>query len=203
LISCIGITKRFGSRVAVDRVSLEVHPHEVCALIGPNGAGKSTLLRMLCGLLPVDSGEIRKPEKRRMGVVPDDMALLPELSIDEQVSMCGPIYGLDRRIARERTDDLLRRLSLYEQRSTYARECSYGMRKKTALAMALLHAPDALLLDEPFEGVDQESAEAGLAMLSEATDRGAAVLITTHILPLVEKLGARVLRMREGRLVDA
>jgi ABC-2 type transport system ATP-binding protein len=203
LISCIGITKRFGSRVAVDGVSLAVDPGEVCALMGPNGAGKSTLLRILCGLLPADAGEIRKPGKRHIGVVPDDLALLPELSIEEQVSMCGPIYGIDLRVTRERTHDLLRKLGLYDVRRTYARECSYGMRKKTALAMALLHGPDVLLLDEPFEGVDQESTEAGVAMLREAKDCGAAVLITTHISPLIDKLGARVLTMRQGKLVDS
>lgn len=116
--------------------------------------------------------------------------------------MCGPIYGLDRATTRRRSEDLLRLLSLWDLRRTYARECSYGMRKKTALAMALVHSPPVLLLDEPFEGVDPASSETIGATLRAAADRGITVLITTHILALVTRICDRVLVMRDGRLVS-
>jgi ABC-2 type transport system ATP-binding protein len=157
MIECTGAEKRFGSRWAVRDVSFQVGTG-ICTLIGPNGAGKSTLLRLLTGLLAPDAGTIRVAGlpvtgrtlalRRLMGVVPEDLGLFDSLTIEEHLEMCGPIYGLAREETRRRTESLLRFLDLFAGRRTFLDQCSYGMRKKTAFAMALLHAPRVLFFDE-------------------------------------------------------
>ena len=168
---------------------------------------------MLCGLSFPDAGEVsvagydprsapdRFSFRKRIGVVPENLGLLPELTIEEHLAMSGPIYGLDRHDTRRRSAELLEFLGLAEKRRTFARECSHGMRKKTALAMALLHNPEVLILDEPFEGVDPASAETIRLLLQAAASRGITVLLTSHILSLVERISDRLLLMREGRFV--
>jgi ABC-2 type transport system ATP-binding protein len=174
MIHCRNVTKRFGEFVAVDDVSLDL-PSGICALLGPNGAGKSTLLKILAGLLPPDAGELRIPGKREMGVLPEDLGLFDALTIEEHLELCGPIYGLSRTETRERTGALLRILGLENGRYTYLDQCSHGMRKKTALAMALLHNPRVLLLDEPFEGIDPVSSVTIRDLLIAVAGRGIAV----------------------------
>ncbi|HLK53690.1 MAG TPA: ABC transporter ATP-binding protein, partial [Candidatus Angelobacter sp.] len=162
MIECRNVTKRFGPVVAADNISLQI-PGGICALIGPNGAGKSTLLKMLTGLLHADAGEIRvtglNPDehplkiKRMMGVVPEDLGLFGSLTIQEHLELSGPIYGLTRSEIRERSVSLLRMLGLGSAARSFLDECSHGTRKKTAFALALLHNPKVLFLDEPFEGI--------------------------------------------------
>jgi len=213
LISCCEVTRRFGSLAAVDGVSLDVPAGEICSILGPNGAGKSTLIRMLCGLDTPDGGQVRVAGydpaarstriefRKRIGVVPENLALLPELTIDEHLRLTGPIYGLDRATSRARAEDLLTALALAEKRRTYARECSHGMRKKTALAMALLHNPRVLMLDEPFEGVDPASVEVIDQLLRSASRCGVAILLTSHILSLVDRISDHIVLMQSGRIV--
>jgi len=205
------VSKHFGERTVLDQVSFEVQAGELCALLGPNGAGKSTLLRILTGLLPPDAGEAvvgglpvaGSPAelRRKIGVVPENLALFPELTIEEHLSMSGPIYGLDKQTTRERSEQLLQTLGIYETRHTFAKECSHGMRKKTALAMALLHNPPVLFLDEPFEGVDPVSSETLRHLLESMASRGITVLLTSHILSLVDRVAQRLMLLREGKLV--
>jgi ABC-2 type transport system ATP-binding protein len=192
-------------------VSFEVQPGELCALLGPNGAGKSTLLKILTGLLAPDQGEAwaagfpvagRPREMRtKIGMVPENLALFPELTIEEHLTMSGPIYGLDKRTTQERSGQLLRLLGLYETRYTFAKECSHGMRKKTALAMALLHNPPVLFLDEPFEGLDPVASETLRRVLHSIAKRGITVLLTSHILSMMDRVAQRLMLLREGRLV--
>jgi ABC-2 type transport system ATP-binding protein len=205
------VSKRFAERTVLDQVSFEVQAGELCALLGPNGAGKSTLLRILTGLLPPDAGEAvvgglpvaGSPAelRRKIGVVPENLALFPELTIEEHLYMSGPIYGLDKHTTRERSKQLLQTLGIYETRHTFAKECSHGMRKKTALAMALLHNPPVLFLDEPFEGVDPVSSETLRQLLESMASRGITVLLTSHILSLVDRVAQRLMLLREGKLV--
>jgi ABC-2 type transport system ATP-binding protein len=171
MIDCREITKRFGDFSAVDGLSLQVSDG-VFALLGPNGAGKSTLLKMITGLLRPDSGEVwidglnvaeRAFDVRKIiGVVPEDLGLFDALTIQEHLELCGPVYGLSLTETRERAEPLLKTLGLIDGRHTFLDQCSHGMRKKTALAMALLHNPRVLFLDEPFEGIDPVSARWGL-----------------------------------------
>jgi ABC-2 type transport system ATP-binding protein len=211
MIRCDNLTKRYGPLTAVDNVSLGISRGEVCAVLGPNGAGKSTLIRMLCGLTVPDGGSVsvagfdpwRQPQalRRAIGVVPENLALLPELTIEEQLLTSGPVYGLTRAETHHRSAELLHFFGLWEKRRTLARQGSHGMRKKTALAMAMLHNPSVLILDEPFEGIDPASAETIRMLLRAVSSRGITLLLTSHILSMVDRISDRVMLISHGRLV--
>jgi ABC-2 type transport system ATP-binding protein len=210
MISCRRVSKRFGKLLALDDVTFDL-ASGIGVLIGPNGAGKSTLLNILAGLLPPSEGEVRvagcDPQtrplslRRAMGVLPDDLGLFDALTIEEHLDLCGPIYGLSRAETRARTDALLRALGLEAGRHTFLDQCSHGMRKKTALAMALLHNPRVLLLDEPFEGIDPVSSRMIADLLAAAAGRGITVLLTAHSLPVIDRLANSIMMMRGGRIV--
>jgi len=210
MIECSNVVKRFGDFVALDSVSLQA-ASGICALLGPNGAGKSTLLKILTGLLPMDSGSARicglevakRPiELRRIiGVLPEDLGLFDSLTVGEHLDLCGPIYGIARAETRERSAALLRILRLDHARDLFIEQCSHGMRKKTALAMALLHNPRVLFLDEPFEGIDPVSAKTIHELLSAIASRGVLVFLTSHILSIVDKFATEVLMIRGGKIV--
>jgi ABC-2 type transport system ATP-binding protein len=210
MIECQNVTKRFNGVVAVDNVSLQISSG-VCALIGPNGAGKSTLLKLLTGLLHSDSGEIRVAGldpaehpmeiKRIMGVVPEDLGLFSALSVREHLGLAGPIYGVSQGEIRERTDSFLRVLGLSSFADTFLDQCSHGTRKKTALALALVHNPKVLFLDEPFEGIDPIVARTVSELLKAIAQRGITVFFTSHMLSIVETLATEVMMIRSGRIV--
>lgn len=210
MIHCRGVTKQFRDVVAVDNVSLEIFSG-ICALIGPNGAGKSTLLKMLTGLLAPDTGEVQVANldvfkrplevKRIIGVMPEDLGLFDSLTVKEHLQLAGPIYGLNSSQTRERTDTLLRILGLDPARNTFLDQCSHGTRKKTALALALLHNPRVLFLDEPFEGIDPVSAKTIGTLLTAIAGRGVVVFLTSHILPMIERLASKIMLIRSGRIL--
>jgi ABC-2 type transport system ATP-binding protein len=210
MIVCNNVVKRFQQKIAVNEVSFEVSGG-ICCLLGPNGAGKSTLLKILTGLLPPDKGTISiggldlakdaVEVKRRIGVLPEELGLFDELTIEEHLELVAPIYGISREDLQIRSTDLLRLLGMEGMRRTLIRESSYGMRKKTALALALVHGPRALFLDEPFEGLDPMSSRAVQEVLRDAVKKGVTVFLTSHQLPLVEKLATRVMLVKNGRLV--
>ena len=210
MIQCRHVTKRFDRLVAVDDVSLHISSG-ICALIGPNGAGKSTLLKLLTGLLHPDGGEIRiagrDPAehpldiKRMMGVVPEDLGLFGALSVREHLELTGPIYGISKGEIRERADSLLRVLALTSFADTFLDQCSHGTRKKTALALALVHNPRVLFLDEPFEGIDPIVAKTIGNLLKAIAQRGITVFFTSHMLSMVETLATEIMMIRAGRIV--
>jgi ABC-2 type transport system ATP-binding protein len=210
MIHCRQVTKHFGDALAVDEISFEM-AGGICALLGPNGAGKSKLLKILAGLLAPDRGEVllagcdiaKEPlrVKRIVGVLPEDLGLFDALTIEEHLELCGPVYGLTRQQTRERAGDLLRILGLEKGRYTYLDQCSQGMRKKTALAMALLHNPRVLLLDEPFEGIDPVSSVTIRDLLRAVSGRGIAVFLTSHALAMIPQLATEVMMIRGGRIV--
>lgn len=210
MIEARGLVKRFGEFTAVAGVSLECGPG-ISALLGPNGAGKSTLVKMITGLLAPDAGSARicgfdvardaMEVRRAIGVVPEDLGLFDSLTVEEHLDLCGAVYDLDKRETRRRASDLLKALGLDGARDAFLDQCSHGMRKKTALAMALIHNPRALLLDEPFEGIDPVSSKTIDEILRAAASRGVTVFLTSHILPIVEKLAESVLMIRAGKIV--
>jgi len=210
MLHCRHVSKQFGEFTALDDISFELRSG-VCALLGPNGAGKSTLLKILAGLLAPDRGEVRiagydiaqEPlrVKRLIGVLPEDQGLFDALTIEEHLELSGPIYGLSRKETRARSDALLRVLGLESGRYTYLDQCSHGMRKKTALAMALLHNPCVLLLDEPFEGIDPVSSVTIRDLLLTASNHGIAVFVTSHDLSMIGQLAGEVKMIRGGRIV--
>jgi len=210
MIYCREVTKSFDDLVAVDQVSFEISSG-ICALLGPNGAGKSTLLKILTGLLPPNSGEVRiagldvekqsLQVRRTIGVVPEDLGLFDSLTIQEHLELTGPIYGLSTSETRDRASSLLRILGLDDAQDTFLDQCSHGMKKKTALAIALLHNPRVLFLDEPFEGIDPVASKTIQELLRAIAGRGIVVFLTSHILSIVDRLATQIMMIREGRIV--
>jgi ABC-2 type transport system ATP-binding protein len=206
-----GLTRKFGEFVAVDQLNLEVAAGQFFGFLGPNGAGKSTTIRMLTGLLAPSAGRIRilgldllrnsVEVKRQIGVVPEGMALFGHLTGAEYLRFVGRMYGLDRKTASERSDELLEFMGLTDQPKTLVSDYSHGMQKKLSLAAAVIHGPRVLFLDEPFEGVDAVASVALKAMLQKMIARGATIFLTSHVLEIVERLCSHVAIIHQGRLV--
>jgi ABC-2 type transport system ATP-binding protein len=211
MISCKDLTRRFGDFTAVDRLTFDVAPGSICAFLGPNGAGKSTTVKMLTGLLAPTSGSVvvcgldvaANPldVKRRIGVLPEDLGLFDDLTVEEHLRLTGDVFGVGRAETRARAGQLLRALSLEHGRNTFASACSHGMRKKTAFAMAVLPNPKALFLDEPFEAIDPVTSKIMRHLLAAAARRGITVFLTSHLLPVVEHIATQVVMIRQGRIV--
>lgn len=211
MISCRNLTRRFGDFTAVDGLTFEVSAGAICAFLGPNGAGKSTTVKMLTGLLPPTAGTVEVAGlnvvaqsleiKRRIGVLPEDLGLFDDLTVEEHLHLTGRVYGLDRHVTRQRTDQLLHALSLENGRHTFAAACSHGMRKKTSFAMALLPSPGVLFLDEPFEAIDPVTSKIMRDLLVSAARRGVTVFLTSHILSVVEQIGTQLIMLRKGKIV--
>jgi ABC-2 type transport system ATP-binding protein len=212
-ISTRGLTKRYGHEgtPALADLDLEVREGEIFGFLGPNGAGKSTTIRMLTGLLAPTSGRARVlgvdlardgvDVKRAIGVVPDGLSLFERLSGAEQLRIHGQLYGLDRREAARRADELLAALELTGDAGKLVGEYSHGMKKKLALGCALIHGPRLLFLDEPFEGIDAVAVTGIRRMLQDLVASGAmTIFLTSHVLEVVERLVTHVGIIRQGRL---
>jgi ABC-2 type transport system ATP-binding protein len=205
------LRKTFGGKVAVDGLDLTIRPGEFYALLGANGAGKTTTLRMVAGLLQPDSGDIaiwgvdarRDPlaAKALTAWLPDEPLLYDKLAPLEYLEFVAGLWGMDSGQAQNRAENLLRRLGLWEQRGQRCEGFSRGMRQKVALAGALIHAPRLLMLDEPLTGLDAGAARMVKDMLAEQIEQGVAVVLTTHILEVAEKLADRIGIIAHGRLI--
>jgi len=205
------LRKLYGGKPAVDGLSLEVPRGCFFGFLGPNGAGKTTTIRMLIGLAPPDSGSIEllglaSPDhameiKRRIGLVPDESLLFDRLTGGEFLEVVGRMYGLERRVARERAGELLALFELDGERGKLIAEYSKGMRKRASMAAALIHRPDLLLLDEPFEGVDAVGARLMKELLQTLVREGVTIFLTSHVLEVVERLCDRVAIIHQGKLV--
>jgi ABC-2 type transport system ATP-binding protein len=210
-IATQGLTRRFGDFTAVDNVSFQVAPGQFFGFLGPNGAGKSTTIKMLTGLLEPTAGAIEILDqtftasaldlKRQIGVVPEGMALLGRLTASEYLRFVGRMYGLDRDTTSTRTQELLDFMQLANEPKKLVTDFSHGMRKKLALAAAVIHGPKVLFLDEPFEGVDAIAAGTLKSMLQGMIHRGATIFLTSHVLEIVERLCSHVAIIHRGKLV--
>jgi len=208
-----GLTRCFGDLVAVDHLDLRVEAGKFYGFLGPNGAGKSTTIKMLTGLLGPTQGtmsilgqQIDSPEKaieikRRIGVVPEDLALFDNLTAREYLTFVGRMYGLPLETVRKRCDELLEMMTLSDEHKKLTLEFSHGMKKKLTLAAALIPNPDLLFLDEPFEGVDAVSSSILRDTLKQCVQRGGTVFLTSHVLEIVEKLCTDVGIIAKGKLV--
>jgi ABC-2 type transport system ATP-binding protein len=206
-----GLTRDFGSFRAVDGIDLAVPAGSFYGFLGPNGAGKSTTIKCLTGLLKPSGGSMRilgtDPEadpvsvKRRIGVVPEDLALFDRLSAEETLLFVGQIHGLDVPTARRRSADLLALMELKDAGSTLVADFSHGMRKKLSLAAALLPGPRLLFLDEPFEGIDAVASRQIKDLLQSFVSRGGTIFLTSHILEIVERLSTHIGVIAKGKLV--
>ena len=198
MIEARGLTRQFGDLIAVNNVTLNVPRGAIFGFLGPNGSGKSTTVKMLTGILEpsrgdawIDGRSVRASTieiKKKIGVVPEELALFDSLTIWEHVKMAGAIYGLNRADTEARAGQLLQYLDLWSTRHTFIDQASYGMRKKCALAMAVIHNPKVLFLDEPFEGIDPASSRNMKDLLQLMTARGATIFLTSHVLEVVERL---------------
>jgi ABC-2 type transport system ATP-binding protein len=192
------LTKRYGGAAAVDGLSLRVAAGAVFGFLGPNGAGKSTAIKMMTGIVAPDEGDaffgavsIRTEDvavKRILGVVPDSLALFEHLSIWEHLDIVRSLFDVEEEEFKLRSGELLQLLDLAADSGKLARQASYGMRKKTALAMALLPNPKVLILDEPFEGLDPVMSVTVKRALKRAAAKGTTVFLSTHMLEAVEDL---------------
>jgi ABC-2 type transport system ATP-binding protein len=207
------LRKVYGAKAAVDGLNLEVQRGCFFGFLGPNGAGKTTTIRMLMGLAAPTSGSIEllgrpMPEqalevKGRIGLVPDESLLFDHLTGPEFTEFVGRMYGLERPLARERAGELLALFQLDGEPRKLIGDYSKGMRKRVAMAAALIHRPELFLLDEPFEGVDAVGARLMKEILLEQVRHGATVFLTSHVLEVVERLCDRVAIIHEGKIVLA
>jgi len=205
--------KAFGATRAVDGVSLAVPRGAFLGLLGPNGAGKTTALSLAVGLLRPDAGTARvlgvdvwaEPDaaKLRLGVLPDDASLPGRLTGAELLRYLGLLRGLDGALVQSRADELLTVLDLRGAADALVADYSTGMRKKIALATAVLHAPALLVLDEPFEAVDPISAATIRSLLCGFVAGGGTIVLSSHVLALVERLCDHVAVMARGKIVAA
>lgn len=206
-----GLWKTFDHKTAVAGVDLDVPRGCFFGLVGPNGAGKTTTIRMMTALLRPDHGQVWIEEhdvwhdpvgaKARIGVLPDEFRLFDRLSGAELLEYCGLLRGMEPSVVVSRRDELLSVLELDDARDTFVIDYSTGMRKKIALAAALLHGPNVLFLDEPFESVDPVATQTIRHVLERFTDSGGTVVFSSHVMEVVERLSDRVGVMHQGRLI--
>ena len=206
-----GLTRDFGSFRAVDGIDLAVPAGSFYGFLGPNGAGKSTTIKCLTGLLRPTSGTMRilgtdplrdpVAVKRRIGVVPEDLALFERLTAEETLSFVAQVHALDTATTRTRAEDLLTVMDLKGAGQTLVTDFSHGMRKKLSLAAALIAAPRLLFLDEPFEGIDAVASRQIRELLLSFVARGGTIFLTSHILEVVERLSTHIGVIANGRLV--
>ncbi len=206
-----GLARTFGALRAVDGIDLRVPAGSFYGFLGPNGAGKSTTIKCLTGLLRPSAGDMRilgtdpltdpVSVKRRIGVVPEDLALFERLTAGETLSFIGQVHGMPAETFKGRSADLLSLMDLGGAASTLVADFSHGMKKKLALAAALLPAPKLLFLDEPFEGIDAVASRQIKELLHSFVARGGTVFLTSHILEIVERLSTHIGVIAQGRIV--
>ena len=212
-VETFSLVKQFGSFVAVDHIDLHVQRGSFFGFLGPNGAGKSTTIKMLTGLLAPTSGRLRvlgrdiaaEPIeiKKKIGVVPEDLNLFERLTGAEMLAFTGRMYGLTRDEIAQRSKELLELMDLQDEPKKLVIEYSHGMKKKLSLACALIHRPEILFLDEPFEGVDAIASRTLKDLLSRLTARGLTVFLTSHVLEIVERLCSDIAIIAQGKLLAA
>ena len=206
-----GLTRDFGSFRAVDGIDLAVPAGSFYGFLGPNGAGKSTTIKCLTGLLRPSAGTMRILDldplaqpvevKRRIGVMPEDLALFDRLTARETLTFVADVHGIDRKTAQSRSGDLLSLMDLNGAADTLVTDYSHGMRKKLSLAAALLPAPRLLFLDEPFEGIDAVASRQIKDLLQSFVSRGGTIFLTSHIMEIVERLSTHIGVIAKGKLV--
>lgn len=203
------LTKLYGDLVAVEGLSFTVAPGEVLGLVGPNGAGKTTTLRAISGIIAPTRGKIRIADfdlaadpveaKRRLAFIPDEPQLFDYLTVEEHLRFIARLYGVGD--APARIPALLHELELDEKRTALSTELSRGMRQKLAIACGLLHNPAALILDEPLTGLDPAGMRRMRATIATRAREGVAVILSSHLLHLVEELCTKLLVIHRGRAV--
>lgn len=207
MITVSEFRKVYDGMLAVDRISFSVAPGQILGLIGPNGAGKTTTLRSLSGLTIPTEGELavcgfnveQSPleVKKRLAYIPDDPPLFPELTVLQHLAFTASVFSVAD--AREKSEELIHRFGLHEKRHTRASDLSRGMRQKLAIICSYLHDPEVILLDEPMTGLDPLGIRMLKESLQERAAQGTAIVISSHLLAMVEDICSHVLILKEGQ----
>lgn len=211
MLNIQNLTKRYGSKTAVDNLSLSIGAGEICAFIGHNGAGKTTTLKACCGLLTPDSGEItvdgmsirEKPIdcKRVMAYIPDNPDMYEFLTGYEYLNFVADVYGVTKEDREKRIAELGALLGITDALGGAISECSHGMKQKIAIISALIHKPKLILMDEPFVGLDPVASHQLKNLMAEHCANGGAIFFSTHVLEVAEKLCNKVAIIKNGKLV--
>jgi ABC-2 type transport system ATP-binding protein len=208
MLEVAGLHHRFGDRVALDGVSIRVDAGEIVGLVGRNGAGKTTTMRSIMGIVVPDGGTVGwdgrpvgRSERLRFGYMPEERGLYPQMRIAEQVVYFGRLHGMADAVARSAASDWLTRLGLAERAGDRLIALSHGNQQRIQLAVALVHSPLLLVLDEPFAGLDPEAIDSLTEVLRELAAGGAAILFSSHQLELVERICRRVEILDGGRVL--
>ena len=211
VLTCRGLQRSFGDQPAVVDIGFDIAPGETFGLLGPNGAGKTTTISMIAGLLRPDAGEITVAGQRMtptaaeakgaVGLVPQELAIYPDLSARENLTFFGRLYGLAKAPLKTRTDEVLEVIGLTDRADDRAGEFSGGMKRRLNIGIGLLHEPTLLILDEPTVGVDPQSRNAILESVEQLSGVGLAVLYTTHYMEEAERLCDRIAIVDQGRVV--
>ncbi|EMI9090559.1 MULTISPECIES: ABC transporter ATP-binding protein [Bacillus] len=205
------ITKSFGKKEIIKNVSFEVKKGETFGLLGPNGAGKSTTISMICGLIPYDSGDIKVggksvkeyplEAKKKIGIVPQDIALYPTLSAKENLIFWGKMYGLNGKVAKERAEEVLAYVGLQDRGKDKIETFSGGMKRRINIGAALMHEPELLIMDEPTVGIDPQSRNHILETVKKLNEKGMTVIYTSHYMEEVEYLCERIAIVDHGKVI--
>lgn len=203
------LTKKFGTFTAVNSISFEVSKGEIFGFLGANGAGKSTAMKMLCGLLEPTSGiatiagfDIYKDTeniKKKIGYMSQKFSLYDDLTVEENIKFFGGIYGLSRKIIRERTDELMNWLNIYDLRKTLVQSIPLGWKQKISFAVSVFHNPEIVFLDEPTGGVDPITRRQFWEMIYQKSSEGITIFVTTHYMDEAEYCN-RISMMNDGEI---
>lgn len=207
MIAVRGLTKLYEKHLAVDRLSFSLPAGSICGLVGPNGAGKTTTMRCIAGLVPATDGAVEVgglgltespiDVKRTLAYVPDDPPLFDDLSVIEHMHFIGKLYRVDDYASK--SDDLLNQFELGMKRNAGATTLSRGMRQKLAIACVYLHNPKLMLLDEPLTGLDPPGIRQLLDSIVERASQGATIVLSSHLLAMIEEICTDVMILQEGR----
>jgi len=205
-----GITKSFGDRIALHDLTMAIEPGSLTGFVGGNGAGKTTTMRILMGLLEPNEGtvtwdgrEITSADRRTFGYLPEERGLYPKQGVLEQLTYFGRVHGMTRSAARAEADRLLESFGLADRRRDNVEDLSLGNQQRVQLAVALIHDPRALVLDEPFSGLDPDAVDAMADTLRTRARHGVPVLFSSHHLDLVERICDSLVIIADGRVVAA
>ena len=212
VVETMGLTRDFGAFQAVSDLGIQVERGSFYGFLGPNGAGKSTTIKILTGLLAPTAGRVQifgkelvangTYIKQRIGVVPEDLALFENLTAREYLTFIARMYRVSKASIQPRCEELLSLMGLEDTDKKLVLEFSHGMRKKLALAAALIHDPELLFLDEPFEGVDAIASRTIRTVLDRFVKQGFTIFITSHVLEIVEKLCTHIGIIRKSELIS-
>lgn len=210
LLSVKNLTKKYDDMTAVDHISFQIEKGDIYGLVGPNGAGKSTTINMISGLLVPDNGEILFEENQsfqkwhaNIGLVPQDLAIYPDLSAEENVAFFASLYGLKGSALKERVDEALKAVGLEEHRKKRVDKFSGGMKRRLNIACAIAHKPKLIIMDEPTVGIDPQSRNCILDSIRKLQEEGTTVIYTSHYMEEVEEICNKVLIIDHGKIILA